>query len=169
MARQTRPRFKRLPRRQPPSVRFAALLENAQRHNDSWSNPEVRVKKDDPLFATLGLAQPKPVIRLGGIVHKTNTFNPKKTTLADFATGIGGADGTLRGQDLITNSIKANNTTAGFIHGAAQYGLTLYPTLVADPQTLGTVFDSAFETLTRELIDRLRQAPKLDGILLFHP
>ena len=70
------------------------------------------------LIAALGFAQPKPVIGLGGIVHETNTFNPKKTTLADFATGIGGADGTLRGQDLITNSIKANNTTAGFIHGA---------------------------------------------------
>ncbi len=119
------------------------------------------------LFATLASAQPKPVIGLGGIVHETNTFNPKKTTLADFSTGIGGADGTLRGQDLITNSIKANNTTAGFIHGANQYGLTLYPTLVAGPQTLGTVLDSAFETLTKELIDRLRQAPKLDGILLF--
>jgi microcystin degradation protein MlrC len=119
------------------------------------------------LSGVLAIAQPRPVIAIGGIVHETNTFNPKKTTLADFGTGVGGADGILRGPALITQSAKAANTTAGFIHGAAQYGLELYPTLVAGPQTMGTVLDSAFETLTGELITRLKQAPKLDGILLF--
>ena len=119
------------------------------------------------LFGITAFAQPRPLIGLGGIVHETNTFNPKKTTLADFATGIGGADGILRGTDVIELSAKANNTTAGFIYGAGKYGLDLYPTIIAGPQTMGTVLDSAFETLSAELIDRLRQAPKLDGILLF--
>ena len=119
------------------------------------------------LFGITAFAQPRPLIGLGGIVHETNTFNPKKTTLADFATGIGGADGILRGKDVIELSAKANNTTAGFIYGAGKYGLDLYPTIIAGPQTMGTVLDSAFETLSAELIDRLRQAPKLDGILLF--
>lgn len=119
------------------------------------------------LFVQLAVAQTRPLIGLGGIVHETNTFNPKKTTLADFETGIGGASGTLRGQELITQSVKANNTTSGFIEGAKQNGFDLYPTLVAGPQTMGTVLDSAFEALTAELIDRLKKAPKLDGILLF--
>ncbi len=119
------------------------------------------------LGALSALGQTKPVIAIGGIVHETNTFNPKRTTLADFDSGPGSASGILRGQEIIDVSTKANNTTAGFIEGASQYGLTLYPTIVAGPQTIGTVVDSAFETLTKELIDRLKQAPKLDGILLF--
>lgn len=112
-------------------------------------------------------AQSRPLIGIGGIVHETNTFNPKKTTLADFEAGIGGAKGTLRGQEILTLSANANNTPAGFIEGAARYGLDLYPTIIAGPQTIGTVLDSAFDTLTAELIGGLQRAPKLDGILLF--
>ena len=70
------------------------------------------------LFGILAVAQTRPLIGVGGIIHETNTFNPKKTALADFETGIGGADGILRGKDIITVSAKANNTTAGFIYGA---------------------------------------------------
>ncbi len=118
-------------------------------------------------FGALAAAQTRPVVGIGGIVHETNTFNPQKTTFKDFESGIGGADGILRGQDLITRSIKANNTIAGFIEGAKLSHFDLHPTLVAGPQTIGLVLDSAFEALTNELIDRLKQAPKLDGILLF--
>ncbi len=115
----------------------------------------------------VAVAQTKPVVGVGGIVHETNTFNPRKTRLEDFATGLGAAEGILRGQDVLTKSEKSNNTTAGFIHGAAQAGYTLFPTMVAGPQTMGTVLNSAFEPLVAELISRLKQAPKLDGILLF--
>src|SRR6185503_16331425 len=93
----------------------------------------------------------RPRIAIGGIVHETNTFNPKKTTLADFETGIGGANGILRGPDIVKELANSNNTIAGFIEGAARYGLDLYPTLMAGPQTIGTVIDAAFETLTGEL------------------
>jgi microcystin degradation protein MlrC len=119
------------------------------------------------VLAWAAVAQTKPVVGVGGIVHETNTFNPRKTRLEDFATGLGAAEGILRGQDVITKSANSNNTTAGFIYGASQAGYTLFPTLVAGPQTMGTVLDSAFEPLVGELISRLRQAPKLDGILLF--
>jgi microcystin degradation protein MlrC len=119
------------------------------------------------LALSSSFAQARPLIGIGGIVHETNTFNPKKTTLADFDAGIGGAKGTLRGQEILTLSVNANNTPAGFIEGAQKYGLDLYPTIVAGPQTIGTVLDSAFDSLCAELIDGLKRAPKLDGILLF--
>ena len=119
------------------------------------------------LFGSLVFGQARPLIGVGGIVHETNTFNPKKTGLAEFAQGIGGADGILRGKDLIAQSAKAGNTMAGFIYGASKHGFDLHPSILAGPQTMGTVLDSAFETLTKELIDGLRAAPKLDGILLF--
>jgi microcystin degradation protein MlrC len=119
------------------------------------------------LLASLAVAQSRPVIGVGGIVHETNTFNPRKTTLADFETGIGGAKGILRGEEIITLSANANNTIAGFIAGARATGLELHPTIVAGPQTIGVVVDAAFESLVKELVDGLRRAPKLDGILLF--
>ncbi|MEZ5399474.1 MAG: M81 family metallopeptidase [Bryobacteraceae bacterium] len=119
------------------------------------------------LFAAFAMAQSRPVIGMGGIVHETNTFNPRKTTLADFETGIGGAKGILRGQEIIDRSVSANNTIAGFIAGARATRLDLYPTIVAGPQTIGAVRDAAFESLLKELLGGLRAAPKLDGILLF--
>jgi microcystin degradation protein MlrC len=108
-----------------------------------------------------------PRIAIGGIVHETNTFNPKKTTVADFEDGIGGAHGILRGEAIISELATSNNTVAGFIEGAKANRLDLYPTLMAGPQTIGTVTGEAFLTLTNELVDRLKKAPKLDGILLF--
>src|SRR6188472_838098 len=100
-----------------------------------------------------------PRIAIGGIVHETNTFNPKKTTVADFEDGIGGAHGILRGEAIISELATSNNTVAGFIEGAKANRLDLYPTLMAGPQTIGTVTGEAFLTLTNELVDRLKKAP----------
>ena len=46
----------------------------------------------------------KPRIGMGGIVHETNTFNPKKTSVADFEAGLGGANGILRGEAILNES-----------------------------------------------------------------
>lgn len=115
----------------------------------------------------LSAQAPEPLVGFGGIVHETNTFNPRKTTAADFERGLRGAKGIVRGQEIFDEFTTASNTTAGFIEGAKRNGLRLYPTLIAGPQTLGTVTDKALDTLTQELIERLQAAPKLDGILLY--
>jgi len=112
------------------------------------------------LVHTLAAQTSPPRIAIGGIVHETNTFNPKKTTVADFETGIGGANGILRGDAIVTELASSNNTIAGFIEGAKQRRLELYPTLMAGPQTIGTVTDEAFLALTGELVDRLKRAPR---------
>lgn len=120
------------------------------------------------LLATTVAAQDRHLlVGLGGIAHETNTFNPRKTTLADFARGLRGAKGILRGQEILDEYTGGTNLTAGYIEGAKRNGLDLYPTILAGPQTIGTVTDEAFETLTQELIERLQAAPKLDGILLY--
>ena len=113
------------------------------------------------------LAADKPLVGLGGIVHETNTFNPRKTTVEDFEKGLRGAKGILRGQAIFDEYTKASNTTAGHIEGAKQFGLQLHPTLIVGPQTIGTVTRETFDVLTQELIERLQAAPKLDGILLY--
>lgn len=121
-------------------------------------------------FTLLSAQTRKPLIGVGGIVHETNTFNPKKTTMRDFEIGIGGAAGILRGPAVISESRNANNTVAGFIEGAAASGLDLFPTIVAGPQTIGEVTADTFSALTQELVERLSSpgsGRKLDGILLF--
>ncbi len=47
-----------------------------------------------------------------------------------------------------------------------RFGLQLYPTLLARATPKGKVTDKAFETMTAELVRRLKAAPKLDGVLL---
>ena len=65
-------------------------------------------------FSSAVLAQPRPLIGLGGIVHETNTFNPKKTTVADFEEGLG-VNGILRGEAIFSELDNANSTATGFI------------------------------------------------------
>ncbi|MFN0167270.1 MAG: M81 family metallopeptidase [Bryobacteraceae bacterium] len=118
------------------------------------------------LSAPLLCAQARtPVIGVGGIIHETNTFNPRKTTFADFEVGIGAA-GILRGADVLKGNAGSNSTMAGVMEGATRYGLELHPTLTAGPQTIGIVTDQAFDLLAGELIQRLKSGPKLDGIIL---
>lgn len=106
----------------------------------------------------------RPLIAIGGISHETNTFNPRKTTLADFDEGIG-SSGLLRGDAILRENETGNTTTSGIIAGAAKHGFDLYPTLSAGPQTIGTVTDSAFDTLAAELVDKLK-ARRFDGVIL---
>ncbi len=106
--------------------------------------------------------QPRhPLIGIGGISHETDTFNPAKTSLAEF-----GPHNKISREELLRDHAKANTTVSGYIEGAARFGLDLYPTFVSAATPKGTVTDDAFNTLTTELIRQLKAAPKLDGILL---
>jgi microcystin degradation protein MlrC len=107
-----------------------------------------------------------PLIAIGGVMHETDTFNPAKTDLADFEVGLAEGQGILRGDELIKAEENGSTIVSGYIEGARRFGVKLYPTILAGPQTGGIVTDRAFNTLVAELIDRLKSAPKLDGVLL---
>src|SRR5262245_45298985 len=114
------------------------------------------------LFPVVLSAQSRrPLIAIGGISHESNSFNPARTTYADFhrreAASI---------DQVLREWAKTNDEVSGYIEGARQYGLELYPTLVASAAPKGPVTDDAFERLLDELIRRLMTAPKLDGLLL---
>lgn len=108
----------------------------------------------------------RPRIAVGGVLHETDTFNPRKTDLADFEIGLAESAGILRGDQIIREEEQGNTIISGYIEGAKRFGLELYPTIMAGPQTGGIVTDRAFNTLTGELVQRLKSAPKLDGVLL---
>src|SRR5215831_12930015 len=119
------------------------------------------------MSALLAFAQRHPpLIAVGGVMHETDTFNPAKTDLADFEIGLAEGQGILRGDQMIRAQENGSTIISGYIEGARRFGLKLYPTILAGPQTGGIVTARAFNTLTGELIERLKSAPKLDGVLL---
>jgi microcystin degradation protein MlrC len=114
------------------------------------------------LFPVVLSAQSRrPLIAVGGISHESNSFNPAKTTYADFRQReVTSIDQALR------EWAKSNDEVSGYIEGARQYGLELYPLLVASATPKGPVTDDAFKRLLNELLRQLKAAPKLDGLLL---
>src|SRR5579859_6510033 len=89
----------------------------------------------------------RPLIAVGGIMHETDTFNPLKTDLAAFEIGLAEGEGILRGDQLIKLQENGSTIISGYIEGARRFGLELYPTILAGPQTGGIVTAAAFNTL----------------------
>lgn len=99
-------------------------------------------------------------IAIGGILHESNTFAATPTDLAAFAARHD------VGAQILERWGRTHHEVAGFIQGAEAFGYEIYPTMVAAATPGGPVSADAFETLTTELTDALRNAPPLDGMLL---
>ncbi len=110
------------------------------------------------------LSQVKPIIGVAGIAHESNSFNVIKTELSDFHVTLGESQ-QLRAKRFFAGS-TAKTTSAGYIEGAKQFGLELYPTLNTSATPRGPVTDKAFNTIMNEIISSLKAGPKLQGILL---
>ena len=98
----------------------------------------------------------RPRIAVGGISHESDSFNPAKTTLADFSRRAG----------TPAEWARSNDTVSGYVEGAQKFGLDLVPTMVAVAAPKGPVTGQAFETLMAELLAKLKVAGRLDGVLL---
>jgi microcystin degradation protein MlrC len=102
-----------------------------------------------------------PRIAVGGILHESNTFSQDRTDLNDFASGM-----IRRGNEIEAEFAHSAHEVGGFIEGAQKFGLDLVPTIVASATPAGPVTGQALDALTAELIERIRQAGRLDGLLL---
>lgn len=103
----------------------------------------------------------RPRIAIAGISHESNSFNKAKTQLEDFQRRPD-----VSRERFIEEAAKASTTVSGYVEGARRFGLELYPTLVTGAQPKGPVTDHAFNTLMNEILRQLKEAPKLDGVLL---
>ncbi len=90
--------------------------------------------------------------------HESNTFAAMPTTLDDFNI--------RRGQAMIDHYAPTFHEVAGYIAGAEEYDFDLCPTVAASATPSGTVTAEAYETIVDELLDSLRYAGELDGLLL---
>ena len=103
----------------------------------------------------------RALIAIGGIQHESNSFSAAKTTVADFER-----NSLTRGEDIVATWGESKHEVGGMIQGAGELGFDLYPTLFGVATPSGPVTAEAFEALTGELIEKIRAAPRLDGMLL---
>lgn len=102
-----------------------------------------------------------PTIAIGGVMHESNTFSSLPTDLAAFEAG-----NLAIGDEILSIWSEAHHEVAGFIQGASDHGYELYPTLMASATPAGPVTDNAFNELVHSLIQRIKSAPQVDGLLL---
>lgn len=97
-------------------------------------------------------------IAIGGIMHESNTFSRTPTDFEAFSHTIG--------DDIVSAWQGTHHEVGGFIQGTAHHDYAICPTLMATATPAGPVTDAAFDKLTDMLVQQLKAAPKLDGLLL---
>ncbi|HLI52545.1 MAG TPA: M81 family metallopeptidase, partial [Thermomicrobiaceae bacterium] len=101
-------------------------------------------------------------IATGGIAQETNTFQWEPTSLQDFSKGSSHA---WRGEDLW--QLEGTGTIyGGIIDEAKKQDVELIPTTYASAVPGGRVSREAFDTFKSEIVDGIRAAMPVDGVLL---
>lgn len=96
-------------------------------------------------------------IAVGGIVHETNTFAPNLTALDAFAVDEG---------DSIRRWSGSHSSMGGVLQGLDEAGYEAVPLVYSTAMPSGIVTADAYQTLLNNLLERLRLAAPMDGVLL---
>ena len=98
----------------------------------------------------------------GGIAQETNTFQWEPTTLTDFEKG---SSAIHRGEEIL--ALDGTGTIyGGIVAEAKRQGVELIPTTYAHAVPGGRVSKEAFETIGEEILDGIRAALPVDGVLM---
>ncbi len=108
-------------------------------------------------------------IAIAGFMHESNTFARTRTDRAAFESGS-----QRFGDALVAEWKDAHHEMGGFIEGAARFGYTLHPTVMAWATPSGPVTDDVLDEVVRGIvaavqphIDRAAGDPlRVDGLLL---
>ena len=106
-----------------------------------------------------------PRIALAGFLHETNTFSPYPTELAHFSRPDG-SSGLQHGDTIRETLVGTNVGTAGALETLEHAGATVVPLIWCSATPSGIVTSNAFETISNTIIDQLRRAGPVDGVLL---
>ena len=96
-----------------------------------------------------------------GFKHETNTFQSVKTDYDAFVNFD-----FLRGSQIAERHADTNSTLNGFIKGATKYEFELVPLLLTITGPTGTVTKDAFDRITAEMTQMLKDSAPWDGVLL---
>ncbi len=100
-------------------------------------------------------------IAIGSIMQESNSFVPFHTTLATFESVY-----LYRGQEMLTSFGDAHVEVPGFLSVLTAAGIEAVPLIAAHALSGGSLTREAFDKLLDDLIERLVQAGKVDGVLL---
>jgi microcystin degradation protein MlrC len=96
-----------------------------------------------------------------GFLHESNTFHPSPTTYEQFAS-----TSLTRGAALAERWRGAHHELGGFFAGLDHAGVEAVPCMATFAVPSGTITATAYEQLAKELLDSVRQALPLDGLLV---
>jgi len=97
-------------------------------------------------------------IALGGLIHETNTFVPGHTPLDAFTV--------YAGIDMVPHLTGSPSALGGSLQQVQAAGDVVVPLIYAAAMPGGTITQSAYETLLAHMLDVLRAALPVDGVLL---
>lgn len=100
-------------------------------------------------------------VAIGGFKHESNSFNTNPTNLPDYTI-----EEQKPGEDILALWSKYQNELSGFIVAGRQQKLQIVPTIHANATPKGPLTKVTFETILTRLQNSLRNAGKLDGLLL---
>ncbi|MDD5678308.1 MAG: M81 family metallopeptidase [Kiritimatiellae bacterium] len=104
-------------------------------------------------------------IAIAGLLHETNTFADGLTPYAAFELK-GANPGLLKDREILQTLRGVSMCTGGHIAVAEKFGVELVPLIWTMAQPSGTVRHEAYIRLRTELLDKLRQALPVHGVLL---
>jgi microcystin degradation protein MlrC len=100
-------------------------------------------------------------VAIGEFSHESNSFCAHETEIAQFE------ERELLGPDeMMAARADTGTVVGGFFAGGREAGMNLIPTIAASATPSGTVSAEAYRTILSRMIDAVRGAGKLDGILL---
>lgn len=102
-------------------------------------------------------------IAIGMISHETNTFSPVPTTLSSFAEQ---RYGIVEGEAVVPRFEGTKTGLGGFVEVGLGEGWELIGTVAASATPSANVAADAHDALKGKLLDYLRAAGPLDGVLL---
>jgi microcystin degradation protein MlrC len=101
-------------------------------------------------------------IAIGSVFQESHSFSPVPGSWDHF-----GPRELLRGQALLEKRARTKTELGGAIDLASEHGAELVPLLSAmSTSSSGPLLREVFETLCGELVDRLREATPVDGLLI---
>ena len=96
-----------------------------------------------------------------GISHETNTFSRVPADYDQFVKS-----GILRGQEIFNKFGESLYTIAGYVEASRTLGFELVPLMYAQTGPIGTITKDAYDRLTKEMFDMLREQGPWDAVLI---
>jgi microcystin degradation protein MlrC len=102
-----------------------------------------------------------PRVAIGGIIHESHSFAEEKADLTAFER-----QSLHYGDDILHEMAGTRAAIGGMIERAAELGWSLRPTAYGAAMPAGVVEEAAYQEILQELLERLRAAMPVDGVLL---